>query len=149
VTGSTGSPSRLLKNMSEKENSAVRAVICNSSPIFREGIAEMCRREGSIEIVAEVETGRAAFEQVKRLNPDIVFMDLRTPEMNGPETIRRIKAAKPETIVLVLTLYDDQRMVSQCLSAGASEYISSSTHMAQLKKLVLRLRRRGRFPRAA
>jgi DNA-binding NarL/FixJ family response regulator len=130
----------------------IRIVICNSSPLLRKGLKKLIGEQSSLEIVGEARTGKEAVQQVRRLNPDAVLMDVTTPELSGAEAIRRIKKIKPEVNVLVLTLYDDDAsIVSGCLEAGASGYVGRDVPMSQLEKRITALCSRGRYqsPRAA
>ncbi len=118
----------------------IRAVICNSSPMFRKGIQALCRHDAAaLEIVGEAQTGKRAIEQVKRLQPDVVLMDVVTPEMSAVEAIRRMKSIRPRAVVLMLTLHDDKRLIDRCLDAGASGVISDDVSMAQLEKRIAAL----------
>jgi len=125
----------------------IKVVICNTSPLFRQGLKVLCRQGSSIEIVGEASTGKQAIEQVARLRPDIVLMDVATPELTGFEATRRIKANNPKVKVLILTLYDDDddTLVSLCLRAGASGYVSKDAPMAELVKTMQALHRGGDY----
>ena len=129
----------------------IRVVICNTSPLFRQGLKALCRQGSSIEIVGEAGTGKQAVEQAARLRPDIVLMDVATPELTGFEATRRIKSNNPKIKVLILTLYDDNddTLVSLCLRAGASDYISKDAPMAELVKTMQALHRGGDYHRRA
>lgn len=125
----------------------IRVVICNTSPLFLQGFRALCRQGSPIEIVGEARTGKQAVEQVARLHPDIVLMDVATPELTGFEATRRIRASNPKTKVLILTLYgdDDDTLVSLCMRAGASGYVSKEAPMAELVKTMQALHRGGEY----
>jgi DNA-binding NarL/FixJ family response regulator len=127
----------------------IRIVLCNSSPLFRKGVKALVREQSALlEVVGEAETGREAVEQVRRLRPDVVLMDVLTQKLSGTEATRRIKKVNPDVSVLILTLYDNQRMVSECLQAGASDYIGPGAPLAELEKRISDVCARER-PRAA
>ncbi len=115
----------------------IRVVICNSSPMFRKGIQALCRQQASfLEIVGEAQTGKQAIEQVKRTQPDVVLMDVVTPELSAAEAIRRMKTIRPRVMVLMLTLHDNKAMIERCLEAGASGLISDDVSMPQLERRI-------------
>jgi len=111
----------------------IRVLICNRYALFREGIKRLLDKEPLFEIVGEANTARQAIGQTARLRPDVVLMDLVTPDLSGSEATRRIKAVHPEVSVLILSLRDDETLVSHCFEAGASGYIRKNDHASQLQ----------------
>src|SRR5579864_6627283 len=101
----------------------VKVLICNKYALFREGIKRLLSEGAPIEIIGEAATARQAIDQAERLRPDVVLMDLTTADLSGSEATRRIKAVHPDVKVLILSLHDDETLVSRCLEAGASGYI--------------------------
>src|SRR5262245_26969146 len=118
----------------------IRVLICNSSSIFRKGIQALFRHEASsLEIVGEAQTARQAIEQAKRTQPDVVLMDVESPELSAVEAIRRMRAMRSRPIVLMLTLHDDGGGPDRCLDAGASGVISEDVSMSQLERRITAL----------
>jgi two-component system, NarL family, response regulator NreC len=74
-------------------------------------------------VVGEAEDGREAIKLCQRLQPDLVLMDLRMPEMNGFEATREIKRESPSTVVLALTAFGEPESLLEALEAGASGYV--------------------------
>ncbi|CAN5333677.1 response regulator transcription factor [soil metagenome] len=99
-----------------------RVVVVDDHPIFRKGLVALLRAS-DFDVVGEAENGLEAIEVVAAELPDIVLMDLGLPEMGGIEATARIAAEHPECVVVVITLYDDQRSVEAALEAGASGYV--------------------------
>jgi DNA-binding NarL/FixJ family response regulator len=114
----------------------IRVLICNKYVLFREGIKSLLREETLIEIVAETDTARQAIDQTARLRPAVVLMDLVAPDLSGFEATRRIKAVHPDVRVLILSLRDDEALVSRCFEAGASGYIRTSDQPWQLHSAI-------------
>jgi len=114
----------------------IRVLICNKYVLFREGIKSLLREETLIEIVAEADTARQAIDQTARLRPDVVLMDLVAPDLSGFEATRRIKAVHPDVRVLILSLRDDEALVSRCFEAGASGYIRTNDQPSQLHSAI-------------
>jgi DNA-binding NarL/FixJ family response regulator len=101
----------------------VKLLLVDDHPIVRSGLRMLFLSEPTMTIVGEADSGEAAVAAVQRLEPDIVIMDVAMPGMNGIEATRRIKAARPETAVLALTMYEDEQYFFEMLHAGASGYI--------------------------
>ncbi len=114
----------------------IRVLICNEYALFRECIKSLLRKGTLIEIVGEAGTGRLAVAKAARLNPDVVLMDLMTPDLSGSEATRRIKAVHPAVRILILSLRDDKALAWNCLEAGASGYIRQSDQPWQLRSAI-------------
>lgn len=97
----------------------VKVIICNNYTLYREGIKSVFQQDGSIKVVGEANTANEAIEQLARLRPDAVLMDMTTPDLSGSEATRRIKLIDPNVKVLVLSLHDDEILTSLCMEAGA------------------------------
>lgn len=113
----------------------IRVLICNRYRLFREGIKALLPR-GGIEIVGEANTARQALHLVPRLHPDVVLMDATTHDTPGSEATRRIRAIDPHVKVLIVSLSDDEPLVSGCLKAGATDHIGREDRAVQLKSAI-------------
>ena len=114
----------------------IRVLICNRYTLFRDGIKALLPGGTPIEIVGEAGTARQAINQTGRLRPDVVLMDLAISDLRPSEATRRIIAAHPDVKVLILSLHDDQAMVSHCLEAGAAGYIRNTDCGFQLQSAI-------------
>lgn len=101
----------------------VRLLLVDDHEIVRAGLRMLFSAEPDVQIVGEAASGREAIEQVERLRPDVVLMDVAMPDMNGIEATRRIKEAFPQVAVLALTMHEDEEYFFEMLSAGASGYV--------------------------
>jgi DNA-binding NarL/FixJ family response regulator len=128
-----------------RTNRKIRVLICNKYALFREGIKSLLRNGTRIEIVGEADTARQAIDQAARLRPDVVLMDLVTPDLTGFEATRRIRAVHPDVRVLILSLRDDEALVSRCFEAGASGYIPKDDHASQLQSAIDAVCRFGEY----
>lgn len=101
----------------------LRVLIVDDHPVVREGLRTMLSSDQGIEIVGEASNGEEALEKTRDLKPDVVLTDIRMPGMSGIEVTRQIKAARPTTAVMVLTMYDSEMHVIEALRAGAAGYL--------------------------
>lgn len=101
----------------------IRVLLADDHALFRDGVRALLEHEPDIEVVGEVEDGRAAVEQALALRPDIVLMDITMPHVDGIEATRQISAQAPQVRVLVLTMHDNEDVFFRSLSAGASGYV--------------------------
>ena len=101
----------------------IKVLLVDDHAILREGVHALLAREPDILVVGEAADGQEALEQVPRLKPDVVIMDIVMPNMNGLEATRLITERHPESRVLILSMYDDHEYVVQIIQAGASGYV--------------------------
>ncbi len=99
-----------------------RVLLCDDSPQIRELVRIVLELEGN-EVVSEAENGREAVEEAQRLQPDVVLLDLSMPVMDGLEALPEIKRVAPDARIIVLSGFDNHRLVSQALALGADHYV--------------------------
>jgi len=105
------------------EPGLVRLLLVDDHPIVRAGFHMVERIDPRLRVVGEASTASGAWQQVERLNPDLVLLDIRLPDANGVEVCRRIKEARPKIKVLCLTSYTDDDVVLGAMEAGADGYL--------------------------
>ncbi len=105
----------------------MKLLLVDDHDIVRAGLRMLFASEPDIEIVGEADSGEAALDMVLRLDPDIVIMDVIMPIVGGIEATRRIKALRPDTAVLALTMHEDEQYYEEMLEAGASGYVPKRT----------------------
>src|ERR1700730_14171700 len=88
-------------------------------PLLREGITAVLGNQPDLSVVGEASNGYEAVERCRALTPDIVLMDLEMPQMSGIEAIVAIRAASPQTHVIVLTAHGSDAQILRALNAGA------------------------------
>jgi len=101
----------------------IRVLLAEDHVVVREGTRELIRLEPDMEVVGEASDGAEAIELVNKLQPDVVIMDIAMPKVNGIEATKQIKALHPNTVVLVLTAYDNDQYIFALLEAGAAGYL--------------------------
>jgi len=101
----------------------IRVLIADDHGIVREGIRMILAAQEDIEVVGEASTGREAVELARRMQPDVVLMDISMPDLNGIEATRRIREEMPGVQVLGLTMHEEENYVFQMLKAGGAGYV--------------------------
>jgi len=101
----------------------LRLVVVDDHEIVRQGLVALLDRRPGFQVVGEAGTVADAIAETRRLEPDIVVMDVRLPDGSGVEACREIRAERPETRVLMLTSYPDEEAVLSAIVAGAAGYL--------------------------
>jgi DNA-binding NarL/FixJ family response regulator len=109
-----------------------RVLVADDQRVVRDGLATLLSLLPGIEVVGAAADGDEAVELVDRLNPDIVLMDLRMPRCDGVEATRRIRETYPQTEVVVLTTYTDDRSVIEALRAGARGFLTKDASAEEI-----------------
>ena len=100
----------------------IRVLIADDHPVVRDGLTAMLRGN-EVDVVGTAVTGREAAEAVSSLDPDVVLMDIRMPDMDGLTATRLIKEANPRVAVIVLTSFESQDYLRDAIEAGAAGYL--------------------------
>jgi DNA-binding NarL/FixJ family response regulator len=101
----------------------IRVVIADDQAVVRGGLRLILESEEDISVVGEAADGVAALELVRTLDPDVVLMDIRMPELDGIEATRRVPQTGASSHVLVLTTYGMDESVYDALKAGAAGFL--------------------------
>lgn len=101
----------------------MRVLIADDHGIVRSGIRLLLERQPEIEVVAEAADGAEARDLALQTDPDLVILDVSMPKLTGLQAAREIKAHRPDTEVLILSMHDDERYLFEALQAGASGYV--------------------------
>jgi DNA-binding NarL/FixJ family response regulator len=109
-----------------------RVLIADDDDLMRAGLAELLSGDPSIEIVGEASTGREAIERSSRVDPDVVLMDVRMPDLDGIAATRELTCKAPRVRVLILTTFEQDDHVFGALRAGASGFLVKRTRPEEL-----------------
>lgn len=100
-----------------------RVLLVDDHPIVREGLTEMINHEGDLAVCGTAEEMNQALDQIEKLRPDLVMLDISLKGSNGIEVLKNIKVRYPKMLVLVLSMHDETLYALRALRAGASGYI--------------------------
>lgn len=101
----------------------IKLLLVDDHPVVRDGLRRIQELDPQIQIVGDAASMQTAVESARRLKPDVILMDVRLPDGDGIAACREIKAFSPETRVLFLTSFADNRFVLAAIESGADGYL--------------------------
>lgn len=114
----------------------IRVLLADDQDIIRTGLTIILNHQADIEVVGQAADGAEAIELAKRLQPDVILMDIKMPRLNGIQATRQIVAALPKTQIIILTTYDTDDWVFDGIRAGAIGYLLKDTSGDNLAEAV-------------
>ncbi len=120
----------------------IRVLLADDHALVRQGIRSLLETLDDIEVVGEVSDGRQALELSKTTHPDIAFMDITMPGLNGLEAVTRMKKECPGTRVVMLSMHAGEEYFQQALDSGAAGYLLKDADRMELE-LAIRTVMRG------
>lgn len=123
----------------------LRILVADDHGIVRSGIRMLIERQEGMRVVAEAADGAEALELALAERPDIAILDVSMPRLTGTQAAREIRARLPETAVLLLSMHDDERYMSDAFEAGAGGYVLKSQADTDLVDAVRALARGESF----
>jgi DNA-binding NarL/FixJ family response regulator len=114
----------------------VRVMVVDDQALVREGLMTLLAAAADIAPVAAAADGAQAVLLAARHRPDVILMDLRMPVLDGVQATRQIRAARPETEIVVLTTHADEASILDALHAGARGYLTKDAGIAEISRAV-------------
>lgn len=105
------------------DDARIRVLIVDDHQVVRTGLKVFLDLLSDIEVIGEAADGSEGVAMARRLEPDVILMDLLMPNMDGITAIGRIKAERPETEIVTMTSFIEEEQVTAALEAGASGYV--------------------------
>jgi PAS domain S-box-containing protein len=114
----------------------VRVLVVDDHQLTRVGLIAVLTRDPRVIIVGEASNGLEAVRLTEALEPDLVMMDVRMPEMNGLDAARQVKRVSPMTSVLLLSMFHDPELLVEAIKAGAAGYVLKDSGLDQIRQAI-------------
>jgi len=101
----------------------IRILIADDHDVVRSGLRHIIEAQPNWQVVAEAGDGKEAVQKALQTKPDVAVIDYSLPILNGAETTRQIRAALPQTEVLIFTMHDNETLIRELLKVGARGYL--------------------------
>jgi DNA-binding NarL/FixJ family response regulator len=114
----------------------IRILIVDDHDLFREGLAGIINAEADMEVVGEACDGLESVVKAQELKPDLILMDVQMPGMDGLEATRKIKQFLPETVIVMLTVRDDNEKLFEAIKLGVKGYLLKTISSREMLELL-------------
>jgi two-component system nitrate/nitrite response regulator NarL len=111
----------------EKRTGNVRIIIADDHPIVRDGLKKLLLLEDDFEVVGEAGDGREVIDKVQELDPDVLLLDLRMPNLDGLSALQALQQTNKRTRIIVLTASEDKNEFVQAMKLGCSGIVLKQT----------------------
>jgi len=114
----------------------IRILLADDHQILREGLKYILDTQADMKVIGEASDGRQAIKEAKRINPDVLIMDIAMPELNGIEAARQILALYPSIKIIILSMHYSTEHIYQALQAGAMGFVIKDSAGKELMQAV-------------
>jgi DNA-binding NarL/FixJ family response regulator len=115
----------------------IKVALADDHKIFRDGIKMALKDRNYLKILWEAEDGKDLMHKMKIKQPDILLMDIRMPELDGTNAIGLIRKEHEDVKIIVLSMYDDQEMITRMMEMGANAYLTKTTDPEEIYEAIL------------
>jgi len=123
--------------MSLTNVNVIKIAIADDHKIFRDGIKMALSSKENLKMIWEAENGKDLMHKIEIKKPDVLLMDIRMPEIDGINAISMLRKEHDDVKIIVLTMYDDQQMISKMMEMGANAYLTKTTDPDEIYEAIL------------
>jgi DNA-binding NarL/FixJ family response regulator len=117
----------------------MKILIADDSSLLRDRLKGLMRQIDSVSVFMEAENGEEALLLIREINPDVAILDIRMPEMNGIELLKRIREGGSQLKIIILTNYPYKQYRERCLAEGADYFFDKNKDIAGLTEVITRI----------
>lgn len=114
----------------------IKLAICDDQVLFLRGLKYIISDFDNIEITLEATNGEDLLKKIPTSSPDVILLDMKMPGLDGIEVTKKIKADFPDIKIILLTMYDDERLISHVIEMGANGYLLKNEEPEVLKSAI-------------
>jgi DNA-binding NarL/FixJ family response regulator len=123
----------------------IKVFIVDDHEIIREGLKMILKEESDIIVVGEAQNGAQAIDKIRKVECDIMLLDMNMPGRNGIDLLMDIKALRPKLHILVLSIHPEDKFALKTLKSGASGYLCKDTALEELVVAIHKINLKGRY----
>ncbi len=114
----------------------IRILIVDDHPVVSEGLAYLLNLHPGLLVMSTASSARTGLEQLRKLQPDLVILDLSMPHLDGFDAIRLFLQTKPQLLIVIFSAHTEEKFVYQALQAGARGYVIKGSSPEDLKRAI-------------
>ena len=115
---------------------SIKILLADDHPILRHGLCQSLQMRDDMQVVGEAESGLSATKLVRKLNPDVVIMDISMPDINGIDATHEIVRDFPDIKVIALSIHSSNKFVREMFNAGARAYLLKDCEFDELVEAI-------------
>lgn len=124
-------------------------IIADDHPVFRKGLRDIIGSNAHLQVIGEADNGEAALALIMQHVPDVAVLDIEMPGLSGIEIVRRVREAALPVATLILTMYEDEDVFTEAMSAGAMGYMLKDSAILEIVRAVTSVAQGGIYISAA
>ncbi len=113
--------------MTEATTEPIRVIIADDHVLYRAGVKASLSSRSDIKVIAEADNGMHLLNLIKNIEVDVILLDIQMPIMDGIATLPEIKKISPRAKVIMLTMVDDNSMITKLMELGANSYLTKTS----------------------
>ena len=113
--------------MATENASMINVIICDDHVLYRAGVKSVLSSKKDIKVIAEADNGSHLLNLLKAIQPDVILLDIQMPVMDGIATLPELKKLYSNIRIIMLTMMDDQNMITKLMELGANSYLTKTS----------------------
>lgn len=113
--------------MKTENDEPIKVIIADDHVLYRAGVKTALSSKKDIKVIAEADNGSHLLNLLKGIQPDVILLDIQMPIMDGIATLPEVKKLYPKIKIIMLTMMDDQSMITKLMELGANSYLTKTS----------------------
>lgn len=126
-------------------SNTIRVVLADDHVFVRDGIKSLLENEANIEVVGEATDGVEALKIIESLNPDLLILDIRMPNLNGIEVVENLRSHNKSLKIVMLSMHESEEYVLKSIKAGADGYLLKGSSKEEFLKAIHTVANGGKY----
>ena len=127
------------------KSDSIKIALVDDQNLFREGMKLVLNNFDSLDVILEAKSGQSILDQMEEVIPDIVLLDYTMPEMNGFETLKKIKSSHPQVKVIILTMHYEESLMVYLMQNGADGYLLKDEKSSIVQEAIHEVVTKGKY----
>jgi two-component system, NarL family, response regulator DegU len=123
----------------------IKIALVDDQPLFRAGINSLLKDFDQLHVILEASNGKELLDQLKRLKPHVILLDIEMPEMNGIETTIVLKEKYPDIKVIILTMHNEEEFIFDLISKGAHGFLPKDKSVEEVVDAIYAVMEKGKY----